>query len=599
MKSANERRFVVLDDAVACLRSLPDDRSLPARATLVMLVDRAWFTETLGVLAWNKQESIVILDGENRVVAEVGGEAIPAGLRYDKMPSRTGKGLLLASVTEPVSGWKVISAMPEQALMGPVTSLQTVTILALAACLAAGGLMAVSFAKRNYARISEVTRDMAYLAGIRTDGGDEYAILREAVLATLRWKDRVDSDLRRNNAVVRQNFLRRLLRGRFADTAELEQAFADFGMVPFSPYHAVFIVHSEEPPAPQTPHADAGKRLASLIIANSVEAIINRTHRGFVTEYHDMLACIVSLRLLSAPEWNSDIDAIIGATRSYLRESFGLRTTVGVSTIVSGVESIPQTFQEALDALEYKLVVGSESVIRYADVRTRRSVYRCSLETEQQLFNAVRAGDEEKAEETLRLIAERNLRAGEVSIQSLKCFIFDMYNLLAEAVAAVDESRQRALTEEIQPLMRLLSEEVSLASLEREVVEVVLDVCRLMRDIRKDNRLSWEIREYVMQTYADVNLSIGMIAERFGMGQGYISKLFRETTGQSLLDLIAHVRITHAKELMGEDGLALQEVAERVGYTSANALIRAFKKHEGITPGRYREIVAGEADSDR
>jgi AraC-like DNA-binding protein len=596
MKSAGDRRFAILGDAVAYVRSLPADRLLPARATLVILADRSWLTQTLGALAWNEHESIVILDSEDRVVAQVGNGAIPAGLRYAEMDdlktlrSRYGKGLLLTSVTAPVSGWKVVSVMPEEALMRPVTSLQTVTVLGIAVCLLAGGLMAWSFARRNYARILEVTRDMADLAGIRMDRGNEYAILHDAVSATLRWKDRVDSDLRQNNAAMRQNFIRRLLRGRFADTADLEQSLADLGMVPFSPYHVVFIVHPEELPASQSQQADIGKRLASLIITNSVQAIIDRTHRGFVTEYDDMLVCIVSLRLLSALEWNADIDAAIGATRGYLSESFGLRTTVGVSTLVSGIESIPQAFQEALDALEYKLVVGSEAVIRYADVRNRRSVYRCSLETEQQLFNAVRSGDEEKAQEILRLVADRNLRAGEVSIQSLKCFIFDMYNLLSQAVATVEESRQRALSDGIQPLMRLLSGEVSLPSLEREVLAVVLGVCRSMRGIRKDNRLSFEIREYVEQMHSDVNLSIGTIAERFGMGQGYVSKLYREMTGQSLLDLIALVRIAHAKELMAGDGLSLEEVAARVGYTGANALIRAFKKHEGITPGRYRDI---------
>jgi hypothetical protein len=232
----------------------------------------------------------------------------------------------------------------------------------------------------------------------------------------------------------------------------------------------VFIVHPEGlPDSTAHPH-EAGRKLASFIIANAVEAIIGRLHRGFVTEYDDMLVCIVSLRLLSALEWNNDLDAIIASTRSYLSETFGLRTTVGVGTLVNGMESIPQAFQEALDALEYKLVVGAETVIRYGDVRNRRSAYRCSLETEQQLYNAVRVGDEEKAEEILGLIADRNLRAGEVSIQSLKCFIFDMYNLLSQAATTVDESRQRELAEIIQPLMRALSGDSSLIALEQEVL---------------------------------------------------------------------------------------------------------------------------------
>ena len=75
----------------------------------------------------------------------------------------------------------------------------------------------------------------------------------------------------------------------------------------------------------------------------------------------------------------------------------------------------------------------------------------------------------------------------------------------------------------MQPVMRLPSDGVSLTSLERKVLRVVLEICRTMQGIWKDNRRSYEIREYVEQTYTDVNLSIGVVADCFGMGQGYAS----------------------------------------------------------------------------
>ncbi len=596
MKGNHDEPFVVLGDSIVYLRSLPADRTLPVSATLVILLDRQWLVDTLAALTWNEQESTIIMDPEDRILARAGSEPIPPDLRYrdladiESLRTRYGRGLMVTSASSPVADWKVVSVLSEAVFMRPVTSLQTLTLAGLGVCLVAGGLMAYSFSKRNYNRISEVTREMASLAGIRMESGNEYAMLREAVSATLSWKVKLDSDLEQNSAAMRQNFLRRLVRGRFASVAEAEQSFADFAVVPLSPYHAVFIIHPEGVPDQSSPPHEAGRRLASFIIANAVEAIIGRTHRGFVTEYDEMLVCVVSLRLLSALEWNNDLEVIVAETRAYLSDTFGMRTSVGMSSVLSGIESIPQAFQEALDALEYKLVVGPERLIRYAEVRNRGSTYRCSLETEQQLYNAVRMGDEEKAAEILDLIVKRNLRSGEVSIQGLKCFIFDMYNLLSQAAATVEESRQRELAEAVQPLMRVLSADSSLDALEREVYRIVLEVCRSMRSVRKDNRLAFSIREYVEQNFADLNLSIGMIAERFGMCQGYLSKLFREMTGQGLLDFIAGVRITHAKALIANGRLSLEAVAGSVGYTSANALIRAFKKHEGITPGRYRDV---------
>ena len=561
----------------------------------MILIDRQWLVDTLATLAWNEREVIVILDSEDRILAQVGSGAVPESLRYRDLvdlatsPMRYGKGFLVSSASSPVLDWKVVSFLPEAVFMRPVTSLQTVALVGLGVCLLAGGLMAFGFSKRNYTRISEVTREMADLAGIRLESGNEFTVLREAVSATLTWKAKLDSDLRQNTAAMRQSFLCRLVRGRFASTSEVEQSFADYGIVPLSPYYAVFIVHPEG--LATIPPQEAARKLASFIIANAVEGIIGRSHRGFVAEHDDLFVCVVSLRLLSALEWNNDLDSIIADTRACFAQTFGLKTSVGLSSVLCGIESIPQAFQEALDALEYKLVVGSETVIRYADVGSRRSTYtyRCSLETEQQLYNAVRLGDEEKAEEILDLIAERNLRSGDVSIQGLKCFIFDMYHLLSQAAATVDESRRREQSEIAQPLMRALEGDTSLPALEREIRGVVLEACRSMRGVRKDNRLAISIREFVELNHADLNLSIRMIADHFDMSQGYVSKLFREMTGQGLLDFIAGVRIAHAKQLIATGRRSLEDVAGRVGYTNANALIRAFKKHEGITPGRYRD----------
>ena len=42
-----------------------------------------------------------------------------------------------------------------------------------------------------------------------------------------------------------------------------------------------------------------------------------------------------------------------------------------------------------------------------------------------------------------------------------------------------------------------------------------------------------------------------------------------------------------ALELIDE-GLLLEDVAERCGYTGARALIRAFRRWTGTTPGIYR-----------
>ena len=40
--------------------------------------------------------------------------------------------------------------------------------------------------------------------------------------------------------------------------------------------------------------------------------------------------------------------------------------------------------------------------------------------------------------------------------------------------------------------------------------------------------------------------------------------------------------------------ISIKDIARQVGYLDSKALIRAFRKYEGITPGKYKEAVANQ-----
>ena len=73
------------------------------------------------------------------------------------------------------------------------------------------------------------------------------------------------------------------------------------------------------------------------------------------------------------------------------------------------------------------------------------------------------------------------------------------------------------------------------------------------------------------------------------MNPKYLSYVYKEATGDSLINLINRTRIDRAKDFLKED-LSILATARRVGYGNSNAFIRIFKKYEGITPGRFKEI---------
>jgi YesN/AraC family two-component response regulator len=53
-----------------------------------------------------------------------------------------------------------------------------------------------------------------------------------------------------------------------------------------------------------------------------------------------------------------------------------------------------------------------------------------------------------------------------------------------------------------------------------------------------------------------------------------------------------------AKQLMLETKLSINEISEKVGIINVNSFIRIFKKYEGVTPGKYRELMGENTKKD-
>jgi YesN/AraC family two-component response regulator len=81
-----------------------------------------------------------------------------------------------------------------------------------------------------------------------------------------------------------------------------------------------------------------------------------------------------------------------------------------------------------------------------------------------------------------------------------------------------------------------------------------------------------------------------MVGDKFGLTPSYLSKQFKAQTGEALLDFISRTRLEEAKRLLSLQVLSVTDIAKKVGYSDMNTFNRIFKKFEGITPGKYKDI---------
>jgi AraC-like DNA-binding protein len=78
------------------------------------------------------------------------------------------------------------------------------------------------------------------------------------------------------------------------------------------------------------------------------------------------------------------------------------------------------------------------------------------------------------------------------------------------------------------------------------------------------------------------------LARAVGLSRSAFAARFTELVGEAPLAYVSRWRMTKAAELLRESNLSMLDVAERAGYRSEAAFNRAFKRHEGTAPARYR-----------
>jgi len=82
--------------------------------------------------------------------------------------------------------------------------------------------------------------------------------------------------------------------------------------------------------------------------------------------------------------------------------------------------------------------------------------------------------------------------------------------------------------------------------------------------------------------------TVGRLAASIGMSRSPFTARFTRLVGTPPQAYLTQLRMQRAARLLREHARGLGEIARAVGYESEAAFNRAFKRHHGSTPGRYR-----------
>jgi AraC-like DNA-binding protein len=100
-----------------------------------------------------------------------------------------------------------------------------------------------------------------------------------------------------------------------------------------------------------------------------------------------------------------------------------------------------------------------------------------------------------------------------------------------------------------------------------------------------------KIINYLNENYEN-KISLDQIAHNMYLSPVYISKIFKEETGESPINYLIKIRLDKAKDiLLNSDGGSIKSIANRVGYEDVYHFSKLFKKYYGISPLYYKKTA--------
>ena len=117
----------------------------------------------------------------------------------------------------------------------------------------------------------------------------------------------------------------------------------------------------------------------------------------------------------------------------------------------------------------------------------------------------------------------------------------------------------------------------------------LIDASKAVARINNSMSISWHVREYIDRNYSKADLTISSIANSLYLSPSYVGQVFYREEGQKILDYLRQYRITQSWELLRNTDVSIQDIAEKVGFSSVQYFHRIFRQFTGISPMRYRQ----------
>lgn len=282
----------------------------------------------------------------------------------------------------------------------------------------------------------------------------------------------------------------------------------------------------------------------------------------------------------------------IQLVQARIEEMYNITFSAGLGRLYTGFESINISYRETLLALDFKLWAGKNVIIPYQDIENTQSGHLVFQPDYDGFSSALREGNQDKAFGLVEQIFASYKSQEYTSKSFLHLTMLGMVNLIIRSLLEFNIAIEAILGPAFDPFQEIDALE-TLSDLEAWFKEILIkamdEISRHKQDVSRN--FVAKAKSYMDLNYADPSLNLAKVAENVFVSSCYLSRLFKEITGKTMIEYLTKTRIRAAKKLLKKTSAKVYEIAEQVGFSDYHYFGIVFKKITGLTPLEYRDKV--------
>ncbi|WP_245375660.1 helix-turn-helix domain-containing protein [Paenibacillus eucommiae] len=300
--------------------------------------------------------------------------------------------------------------------------------------------------------------------------------------------------------------------------------------------------------------------------------------------------------ILSAPysseEFPKQAETACHTIRLQIKEFFSFSVTASISNPYCNYSNIQAAYEEALDLLQYRLLLGSDIMIA-PDAGEKLIVVQQStremVKRQKKIVKLIAEGMTDEA------IDEFNCMLQELPLAApaAKSVIGIFTNLLAEIDHCMEQFGWDLSELLSMSAYSRIHDAKSLDEVKAWFLDEFFPAFRTRYEklnVSQQTKIVQQVIAYIHE-HAEQECSLQEASRLCQLSTSQLSRIFKEEMNHNFIDYVMDHRMSKAKEWLAHSNMPIKDIAERLQYTNTQNFSRAFKQCTGKSPGQFRELA--------